>query len=42
MEGKLFAFGGYDGASRLCTVECYDPKVCVRHVLTKFWIHLLV
>lgn len=27
VEGKLFAFGGYDGASRLCTVECYDPKV---------------
>ncbi len=27
VEGKLYAFGGYDGSSRLCTVECYDPQV---------------
>lgn len=25
---KLFAFGGYDGSSRLSTVECYSPRVC--------------
>ena len=24
---KLYAFGGYDGSSRLYTVECYDPEV---------------
>ena len=27
VDGKLYAFGGYDGSSRLCTVECYDPQV---------------
>lgn len=26
VDGKLYAFGGYDGTSRLCTVECYDPQ----------------
>ena len=26
VDGKLYAFGGYDGNSRLCTVECYFPK----------------
>ncbi len=28
VDDKLFAFGGYDGTSRLATVECYDSKVC--------------
>ena len=27
VDRKLFAFGGYDGSSRLHTVECYDPEV---------------
>lgn len=27
VENKLYAFGGYDGTSRLSTVECYDPQV---------------
>ena len=27
VDRKLFAFGGYDGSSRLFTVECYDPEV---------------
>ena len=27
VDRKLFAFGGYDGSSRLYTVECYDPEV---------------
>ena len=27
VDGLLYAFGGYDGTSRLQTVECYDPKV---------------
>ena len=27
VDKKLYAFGGYDGTSRLATVECYDPQV---------------
>ena len=27
VDRKLFAFGGYDGSSRLFTVECYNPEV---------------
>jgi kelch-like protein 18 len=26
VDRKLYAFGGYDGSSRLCTVECFDPE----------------
>ncbi|CAI8010895.1 Kelch-like protein 18 [Geodia barretti] len=26
VDRKLFAFGGYDGSSRLFTVECYNPE----------------
>lgn len=26
---KLYAFGGYDGSTRLSTVECFDPQVSV-------------
>lgn len=29
VDGLLYAFGGYDGTSRLQTVECFDPKVHV-------------
>lgn len=25
--GKLYSVGGYDGESRLSTVECYDPEL---------------
>ena len=31
VDRKLFAFGGYDGSSRLFTVECYDPQVELTH-----------
>ena len=27
VDGLLYTFGGYDGTSRLQTVECFDPKV---------------
>lgn len=27
VDRKLYAFGGYDGSSRLFTVECFDPEV---------------
>ena len=27
VDRKLYAFGGYDGSSRLYTVECFDPEV---------------
>lgn len=27
VDQKLYAFGGYDGSSRLYTVECFDPEV---------------
>jgi len=31
---KLFAFGGYDGSSRLRNVECYNPEVgCMKRLL---------
>ena len=30
---KLFAFGGYDGSSRLSTVECYCPRVRLKKTL---------
>lgn len=31
VDRKLFAFGGYDGSSRLFTVECYNPEVVIIH-----------
>ena len=27
VDGLLYAFGGYDGTSRLQTVECFHPMV---------------
>ena len=33
VDRKLLAFGGYDGSSRLCTVECFDPEVSTSYVL---------
>ena len=27
VQKKLYVFGGYDGSSRLNTVECYHPQV---------------
>ena len=27
VKKKLYVFGGYDGSSRLNTVECYHPQV---------------
>ena len=33
VDGLLYAFGGYDGTSRLQTVECYEPKVVFVYAL---------
>lgn len=29
---KLYAFGGYDGSTRLSTVECFNPQVSSSNV----------
>lgn len=32
VDRKLYAFGGYDGSSRLYTVECFDPEVSLMYL----------
>lgn len=33
VDQKLYAFGGYDGSSRLYTVECFDPEVSLLNAI---------